>query len=74
MPERSPLPLIPRDQPDDMVLEIERLRDMAEEAGLGTLAYLLEVAMIEAKHVSNQARRDSEERQVDPRDLWRLIG
>ena len=54
-----------------MMLQIERLRDIAEDASLGTLAYLLEVARMEAQRISDQARRDAADRQADPKDLWR---
>ena len=34
MPDRSPVPLIPRHPPDDMVLRLELLRDEAKDLGL----------------------------------------
>ncbi|WP_375458913.1 hypothetical protein [uncultured Enterovirga sp.] len=73
MPDRSPFPLIPHHQPDDMLLRLELLRDEASAAGQGTLAYLIEVAMVEAKRISDQERRDVEERAADPWDLWRPV-
>ena len=45
-----------------VLAEIEELKHIAEVRGLGTLAYLLEVAAIEARH---QARLQREEQQ-DP--------
>lgn len=71
MPQRSTVPIIPRHPPDDLMLRIERLRDIAEEGGLGTLAYMLETARLEAKRISDQARRDVADRAADPRNLWR---
>ena len=67
----SSVPIIPAHEPDDMVLAIEALRDRAQEAGQGTLAYLLEMARLEAKNLSDQARRDDAERGADPDQLWR---
>lgn len=70
MPSAS-VPIIPLHKPDDMVLAIEALRDRADQEGQTMLAYLLECAMIEARNLSDQARRDEAERDADPRDLWR---
>ena len=46
-----------------LVAEIDELKRIAERSGYGTLAYLLEVAAIEAGH---QARLQGEERERDP--------
>ena len=73
MPERSPVPMIPRHAPDDLLIRIEMLRDEAEASGLGTLAYLLELAMIDAKRVSDQGRRDAAERGTHSRDLRKPV-
>lgn len=67
----SPVPLVPSHALDRMVLEIERLRDLADDGGLGTLSYLLEMALTEARHQAEQHRRDQSERDADPDDLWR---
>ena len=69
----SPIPLQPLQPLDRMVLEIEALRDLAEDGGLGTLAYLLEMALIEARHQAEQRRRDADERDADPDTLWRPL-
>lgn len=71
MPHRSPVPLIPHHPPDDLMLRIEMLRDEAEAGKQGTLAYLLDLALMEAQRISDQARRGEADRQADPRDLWR---
>ena len=71
MPERSPVPLIPPHPPDDMLLKLELLKDQAEAAGQGSLAYLIELAMGEARRISDQARRDAAIRESKPDDLWR---
>lgn len=73
MPERSPVPLIPCHPPDDMMLRLELLRDEAARSGQGTLAYLIECAMLEARRISDQARRDEAARDVDPGQIWRPI-
>jgi hypothetical protein len=45
--------------PDYLLSEIEQLRDIAREAGLGTLEYLLECAAIEARAlIAVKGRRD----------------
>lgn len=72
MPSSS-VPIVPLHQPDDMMLAIEALRDRAEADGNATLAYLLEVAGMEAKRISDQARRDEANAKADPRDLWRPV-
>jgi hypothetical protein len=67
----SSVPIIPPHEPDDMILAIEALRERAEADGNGTLAYLLDIARIEAEAVSNRARAAEEERKAGPDDLWR---
>lgn len=69
----QPMPLVPLASLDRMVLEIERLRDQADDGGLGTLAYLLDMALIEARHQAEQRRRDRQERDADPDALWRPL-
>ena len=54
-----------------MLLRLELLRDEAEQGGQRTLAYMIELAMMEARRISDQARRDEADRKADPRDLWR---
>lgn len=71
MPDRSPVPLIPRHPPDDMLLKLELLKEQAAAAGQGTLAYLIELAMGEARRISDQERRDAEAAGSRPNDLWR---
>ncbi|MGA0598975.1 hypothetical protein [Enterovirga sp. CN4-39] len=70
MPSSS-VPIVRIHAPDDMVLAIEVLRDRAETDGNGTLAYLLDMAKLEAERISAQARRDEAERRARPDDLWR---
>ena len=66
----QPVPLVPLAWLDLLVLEIEALRDQADDGGLGTLAYLLDMALIEARHQAEQRRRDRQERDADPDALW----
>ena len=56
-PAQKPIvPLVPLSHwqgaadPAYLFAEIEELRRVAQDGGLGTLAYLLEMAAIEAKH------------------------
>ena len=67
------LPLAPLPPSDRLSLQIEALRDEAKDQGLGTLAYLLECALIEARHQIHQQSRDVEEGDARPGDLWRPI-
>jgi hypothetical protein len=46
----------------------------AEASGQDALAYLLECALIEVRHVAEQEQRDRAEQETDPRDLWRSTG
>lgn len=54
---RSSVPRVPLFTPGYLVSEIEDLRRLAQDAGLGTLDYLLELALIEARH---QAQTEAE--------------
>ena len=68
---RPSVPLVPPVPMDRFVLQIEALRDQADDRGLGTLAYLLDCALIEAKHQADQRWREARDRDADPGDLWR---
>jgi hypothetical protein len=68
---RSPVPAIPLRRGEVFVREIAALRRRAQGKGEGTLAYFLEYAEIEARHLAEQEQRDRAERDADPRDLWR---
>lgn len=68
---RSPVPSIPLRRAEEMVAEVERLMGRAEKEGRGTLAHLLECALVEARHQVDQENRDRAERDADPADLWR---
>lgn len=57
-----------------MAAEVERLMRRPEAAGQGTLAYLLDCALMEARRVADQERRDRAERDADARDLWGPAG
>lgn len=58
MPDLTSVPLIPKPSPYDLMLRIERLRDIAEDANLDMLAYLLELARLEAERNLSRDRRD----------------
>ncbi len=47
--------------PAYLLAELEELRRLAQEVGLGTLAYLLECAAIECRH-QVESKRDGDER------------
>lgn len=70
MPSSS-VPIIPLHAPEDMVLAIERLREKADSVGEGTLGYLLLMAEIEARGISDRARLDAENAEAAHKDLWR---
>ena len=80
MPDDKPcpivslVPLIPLRRAEAMVREIAALRRRADDEGQGTLAHLLECALIEARHLVEQEKRDRAERDADPRDLYRPAG
>ena len=71
-PTASPVPPIPLRRAESMVREIAALRRRAADEGQGTLAYLLECALIEAGRLAEQQNRDRIEREADPPALWRL--
>ena len=48
-----------------LLAEIEELERIAEGRGLGTLAYLLEVAVIEAKWQARLQREEADQRPAD---------
>ena len=54
-----------------LIAEIEDLVKLAETNGLGTLAYLLEVALLEARRQAQQAREDN--RDVPDGEKWKPV-
>jgi len=54
-----------------LIAEIEDLAKLAETNGLGTLAYLLEVALLEARRQAQQARED--DRDVPDGEKWKPV-
>jgi hypothetical protein len=70
---RSPVPAIPLRRSEAFLREIAALRRRAEGEGEGTLAYFLDCAEIEARHLAEQEQRDRAGREADPRDLWRPV-
>ena len=54
---RSPVPAIPLRRGEVFVREIAALRRRAQGKGEGTLAYFLEYAEIEARHLAEQEQR-----------------
>jgi hypothetical protein len=56
-----------------MVLAVEALRDRAQADGNGTLAYLLDIARLEADAISQRAKLAEQESAADPKDLWRPV-
>lgn len=67
----SVVPLIPLRRADDLAERIEQLMGDAERRGYGTLAYFLNMALIEARIQIDQESHDQAAKSADPRDLWR---
>ncbi|MET3890222.1 hypothetical protein ABIE41_001298 [Bosea sp. OAE506] len=67
----SVVPLIPLRQVDDLADRIEQLMGDAEGRGYCTLAYFLNMALIEARIQKEQEEHDRAAKSADPRDLWR---
>ena len=63
----------PASRPGRHSLCVEALRERAEADGQGTLAYLLDIAKLEAERISTRARLDEEEWKADPNDFWRPV-
>ena len=70
-PSASPVSAIPLRRAESMVAEIAALRRRADDEGQGTLAYLIECAEIEARHLADQEHQNRADREADPRDLYR---
>jgi hypothetical protein len=66
----SVVPLIPLRRIDDLVARIEELTKDAERRGFGSLAYLLETALIEARIEQRRLQDEKAARNADSRDLW----
>ncbi|HEV2555234.1 MAG TPA: hypothetical protein VGV17_15880 [Bosea sp. (in: a-proteobacteria)] len=66
----SVVPLIPLRRADDLAERIEQLMSEAERRGYGTLAYLLDMALLEARIQMQQEADDRATKSADPRDLW----
>jgi hypothetical protein len=64
------VPLIPLRRVDDLVARIEELTKDAERRGFGTIAHLLETALVEARFEQRRQQDDKAARNADPRDLW----
>lgn len=67
----SVVPLIPLRRVDDLVDRIEQLMGDAERRGYGTLAYFLNMALIEARNQKEQEEHDRTAKSTKPSDLWR---
>lgn len=68
----SVVPLIPRRRVDDLAERIEQLMGDAERRGYGTLAYFLNMALIEARLHREQEEQDREAKNGDLHDPGRL--
>lgn len=67
----SVVPLIPLRRVDDLISRLETVKADAEKRGLGTLAYFVETALIEARMQQRRLTSDKADAQADPDDLWR---
>ena len=70
-PTASPVPSVSLRHGESFVEEIERLMRRAAANGSGTLAHLLECALVEARREVAQRERDLAEREAALRDLYR---
>ena len=68
----SGVPRVPL-RPDDLVERIAALVAEADVRGLGSLAYLLDMALTEARHQIQQRDGDAAIDRHDPHDLWRPV-
>ncbi|WP_336814903.1 hypothetical protein [Bosea sp. MMO-172] len=66
----SGVPRIPIRRADDLTERIETLKNEAITRGFGTLAYFLDIALIEAKLQEQHIVADSSIAQADPDELW----
>lgn len=67
----SVVPLIPLRRVDDLADRIEQLMGDAERRGYGTLAYFLNMALIEARIQKEQEEHDRAPTSADQRDARR---
>ncbi|WP_293810339.1 hypothetical protein [uncultured Bosea sp.] len=66
----SGVPRVPLRRADDLVDRIEALKSEATARGFGTLAYFLDIALIEAKLQEQHIVGDAANAQADPDELW----
>ncbi|CAN7720574.1 hypothetical protein LJR009_002299 [Bosea sp. LjRoot9] len=64
------MPQIPLRRVNDLVARIEELTKDAERRGFGSIADLLEAALIEARIEQRRLQDEKADRNADPRDLW----
>lgn len=69
----SSVPRVPLRRADDLVDRIEALKDEATARGIGTLAYFLDIALIEAKLQEQHIINDSVIARAKPDELWRPV-
>ncbi|WP_436168983.1 hypothetical protein [Bosea sp. LjRoot9] len=67
---KSVVPQIPLRRVNDLVARIEELTKDAERRGFGSIADLLEAALIEARIEQRRLQDEKADRNADPRDLW----
>ncbi|WP_336812420.1 hypothetical protein [Bosea sp. MMO-172] len=66
----SVVPRVPLRRADDLVDRIGALKSEATARGFGTLAYFLDIALIEAKLQEQHIVSDAAVAQVNPGELW----
>jgi hypothetical protein len=69
----SPVPLIRPGPLGCLDLQIESLRDEANDRGLGVLAQMLDCAVIEVHHLAEQHGSANRENRADPSNLRRRV-
>lgn len=69
----SGVPRVPLRRADDLVDRIVALKADAEARGLGTLAYLLEMSLIEAQFQAERIDEEHETGKQKPEEMWHPI-
>lgn len=67
----SGVPRVPLRRADDLADRIEALKIEATARGLGTLAYFLDTALIEARLQEQRISDNAALARADPDELWR---
>lgn len=69
----SGVPRVPLRRADDLVARIEALKNEAAARGFGTLAYFLDIALIEGRLQDQHIVDDTAIARAKPDELWRPV-